>query len=153
MVIGDITTYIEIVIGVNTLSTVFWQSLNTLLDQSNIESKEVNDVLETKQGGKSRDEIKSNRKRILQRVDNVGRVIALLTAIVCLYLLLNPYLAISHWLAWVCLLASPHPVLIFYIIRYRIQRHYRNADEKTANELGFKDLVERVKNLNENSSD
>ena len=147
MVIGDIATYLEIVIGINTLSTIFWQSLNTLLDEAIVESEDVNNVLEQKQGAKARDDKKGKRKQFIKRMDNYGRIVALITAIVCLYLLLFPCLEITHWSAWVGLFVAPLPVLVFYIVRFISLRIHKVVDEKEAKKIGLQDLIDRTRQL------
>lgn len=149
MVIGDISTYLEIVIGINTLSTVFWQSLNTLLDEAIVESEDVNNVLEQKQGAKARDAKRGKRKQFIRRMDSCGRIVALITAIICLYLLLFPCLEITHWSACLGLIVAPLPVLVFYIVRFISLRIHKVADENEAKKIGLQDLIVRTKQLDQ----
>ena len=70
---GDLVPFIEIVIGINTLSTLFWKSINDLLEESTVEPAEIRKVLVAEKGepaweeSRARAELRSATKQSIFR--------------------------------------------------------------------------------------
>ena len=105
---GDFEGYLEIVIGINTLSIVFWEQWTSFIERRSAY------YLDTQATATEIDADHANivkaREATLSNISITGRMIGLSFSVLCLVLLFLHWLPVNSWFYFLLMGVAPLPI-------------------------------------------
>lgn len=125
---GDFEGYLEIVIGINTLSIVFWEQWTSFIERRSAY------YLDTQATATEIDADHANivkaREATLSNISITGRMIGLSFSVLCLVLLFLHWLPVNSWFYFLLMGVAPLPIPLTYLVRYGFRRYWAHSDDK-----------------------